>query len=67
MNNPVLALPPQLAAEAEAHEEPRQLHTAQEWNQEQEVHARAIHLRPENHREQLQRLLPGMNLQRSVL
>ncbi len=66
MNKQVLALAPQLAAEAPAHEEPVVL-AAEQWNQEQEVHARAQSLQPENHREQLQRLLPGLDLKRLIL
>jgi hypothetical protein len=62
----VLAIQPQLAVEPGAHEEylarPEEI-----WNQEQEVHARAVSKRPEESREQVQSLIPGLDLKRLVL
>lgn len=66
MNKQVLALQPQLAVEAEAHEAP-QLQAAEIWNQEQEVHARFHPERPEVHQEQLRQVLLAMDYQRLLL
>lgn len=62
----VLALQPQLA-EAPGEQEEHLAAYQNNWNQEQEVHARGRYENPESYQEQLQRLLPGMDLKRLVL
>lgn len=66
MSNHVLAIQPQLAVEP-GEQEAHQAAAEYEWNQEQEVHARSLPQLPENRREQLQRLLPAMDLKRLIL
>lgn len=66
MSKHVLAIQPQLAVEPgelEEHQAPAEI-----WNQEQEVQARALPGRPEEHREHLQRLHPGfLEVKRLIL
>jgi hypothetical protein len=66
MKNSILALKPEIVVaqgEPELHSAPK----GELWNQEQEVHNRVPNERPETAREQLQRLVPGMDYKRMIL
>ncbi len=68
MSKHVLALEPTLAMEPPEREETLKAHAEEHWNQEAIVHARAeSRIMPEQSREQLQRLVFGLDIKRQLL
>lgn len=68
MSKPVMAIEPELTFAAPEREEPRNGAAEELWSQEALVHARAENrILPEQSREQLQRLILGMDIKRLML